>query len=122
MEDTAPAPGQSAHRHAWVDEFPGTIEVCDAQGILLEMNDRAAAQEGGRSLIGSNILDCHPEPVRSKLKEMLESGRPNIYTIEKRGQKKLIYQAPWHSGGRYAGFVELSLDIPETMPHFIREG
>ncbi len=31
--------------HAWVKEFPGKIEVCDKDGILLEMNDKAAAQE-----------------------------------------------------------------------------
>ncbi len=108
--------------HPWVKEFPGKIEVCDTNGILLEMNDRAEAQEGDRQLIGTNILDCHPEPARTRLKQLLESGQPNIYTIEKRGQKKLIYQAPWYIDGKYAGFVELALDIPETMPHFVRKG
>jgi len=108
--------------HQWVKEFPGTVEVCDTNGILLEVNDRAEAQEGVRRLIGTNILDCHPEPARTKLKQMLESGQPNIYTIEKRGQKKLIYQAPWYTDGKYAGFVELGLDIPEAMPHFVRKG
>ncbi|MBU0494176.1 MAG: diguanylate cyclase [Chloroflexi bacterium] len=108
--------------HQWVNEFPGTIEVCDPDGILLEMNDRAAEQEGGRQLIGTNILDCHPEPARTKLRRLLESGQPNVYTIEKRGKRKLIYQAPWYVDGRYAGFVELALEIPETMPHFVRGG
>jgi hypothetical protein len=107
--------------HGWVKEFPGTIEVCDAKGILLEMNDRAAARDG-QELIGSNILDCHPEPARSRLEQMLESGQPNIYTIEKRGKKQLIYQVPWTREGQYAGFIELGLEIPETMPHFVREG
>ena len=108
--------------HPWVKIFPVKIEVCDTNGILLEMNDRAEAQEGDRQLIGANILDCHPEPARTRLKQLLESGQPNIYTIEKRGQKKLIYQAPWYIDGKYAGFVELALDIPETMPHFVRKG
>jgi len=107
--------------HQWVKEFPGTIEACDSNGILLEMNDRAAERDG-RELLGTNILDCHPEPARAKLKQMLESGQPNIYTIEKRGRKKLIYQAPWYADGKYAGFVELALDIPDTMPHFVRHG
>jgi len=106
----------------WFKEFPGAIEVCDTAGILLEMNDRAAAQERGRDLIGTNILDCHPEPARTKLAEMLASGQANIYTIEKKGKKKLIYQAPWYVDGQYAGFVELDLEIPENMPHFIRQG
>jgi hypothetical protein len=108
--------------HDWVKEFPGSISVCDPEGILLEMNDRAAAQQDDQDLIGKNILDCHPEPARTKLKEMLAEGRANIYTIEKRGKRKLIYQAPWYQDGAYAGFVELSLEIPETMPHFIRQG
>jgi hypothetical protein len=106
----------------WVKEFPGAIEVCDTAGILLEMNDRAAAQERGRDLIGTSILDCHPEPARTKLVQMLASGQANIYTIEETGKKKLIYQAPWYVNGQYAGFVELDLDIPEDMPHFVRTG
>ena len=107
--------------HAWVKEFPGKIEVCDKDGILLEMNNRAAEQENDPKLIGANILDCHPEPARTKLKGLLESGRANIYTIEKKGVKKLIYQAPWYKDGEYAGIVELSLEIPWDMPHFMRE-
>jgi hypothetical protein len=108
--------------HQWVKEFPGKIEVCDTNGILLEMNGRAEADENGQQLIGTNILDCHPEPARTKLEEILKNGRLNVYTIEKRGQKQLIYQTPWYIDGKYAGLVELSLEIPETMPHFIRQG
>jgi hypothetical protein len=107
--------------HSWVKEFPGTIEVCDENGILLELNDRAVRQEGGIERIGTNILECHPEPARSKLEQMLSSGKANVYTIEKDGVRKLIYQAPWYQDGRFAGFVELGLEIPETMPHFVRK-
>ena len=107
--------------HEWVKGFPGKIEVCDKDGILLEMNDKAAAQENDPHLIGSNILDCHPEPARAKLKTLLETGQANIYTIEEKGVKKLIYQLPWYKDGEYAGIVELSLEIPWDMPHFIRE-
>lgn len=109
--------------HDWVKEFPCTVWVCDRNGVMLEMNDHAAdTQEGGRSLIGTNILDCHPEPARTKLAEMLSSGQANIYTIERAGKRKLIYQAPWYENGVYAGFVELSLPLPAEMPHFIRKG
>ncbi len=45
----------------------------------------------------------------------------NVYTIEKTGRKKLIYQTPWYRAGEYAGFVELSLEIPWEMAHFIRD-
>ncbi len=107
----------------WIKEFPGAVTVCDPQGILLDMNDRAAAtfaDEGGRALIGKSMLDCHPEPARSKTEALLGSKAKNVYTIEKNGVRKLIYQSPWYRNGQYAGFVELSLEIPVEMPHFVR--
>jgi hypothetical protein len=44
----------------------------------------------------------------------------NVYTIEKDGVKRLIYQAPRYEGGEYQGIVELSLPIPFELPHFVR--
>jgi PAS domain S-box-containing protein len=111
-------------RHAWIDEFPAAVTVTDAQGIILEMNDKAAetfAGDGGRALIGKNVLDCHPEPSRSQLKRMMEAAESNVYTIEKNGKKKLIYQTPWYQDGRYAGFVEVAVEIPFDLPHFVRD-
>ena len=107
----------------WIKEFPASVTVCDRAGIILDMNDKAAKgyeKDGGRALIGCNILDCHPEPARTKTQALLTLGEKNIYTIEKNGIKKLIYQSPWFVEGEYAGFVELSLEIPFEMPHFIR--
>jgi hypothetical protein len=107
----------------WIKEFPVAATVCDPQGIILEMNDQSVqtfAADGGAALIGTNALDCHPEPARTKMKTMLAAGQKNIYTIEKRGIKKLVYQCPWTEGGVYRGFVELSMEIPFEMPHFIR--
>lgn len=109
--------------NAWVRDFPAAITVCDPTGIILEMNARAIetfAADGGAALIGRNVLDCHPEPSRSQLAAMLAAGTSNAYTIEKNGVRKLIYQSPWYEDGAYRGFVELSLVIPETMPHRVR--
>jgi transcriptional regulator with PAS, ATPase and Fis domain len=109
--------------HEWVKEFSGAVTVCDPQGIIVEMNDKAAktfGKDGGFALLATNVLDCHPEPARSKLENMLKEGSPNVYTIEKNGVKKLIYQSPIYENGIYAGFVELSLEIPIEMPHFKR--
>jgi transcriptional regulator with PAS, ATPase and Fis domain len=108
----------------WVREFPAAITVCDTKGVMLAMNEKAVStfeSDGGAALIGTNLLECHPEPARSKVAEMLESGSPNVYTIQKAGVKKLIYQSPWFVDGTYAGFVELSLPIPEVMQHFNRD-
>jgi transcriptional regulator with PAS, ATPase and Fis domain len=107
----------------WMKELPIAITVCDKDGVALEMNDKSAKTfeaDGGRDLVGKNLLDCHPEPSRTKLVELLESKTANIYTIEKNGDKKMIYQTPWYEKGEYKGLVELSLDIPKDMPHFIR--
>jgi transcriptional regulator with PAS, ATPase and Fis domain len=108
---------------AWIQEFPGAVTVCDRDGKILAMNDksiRTFQDSGGAALIGSNLFDCHPEPSRTRLKELLDAGRTNVYTIEKKGIKKLIYQSPWYVKGTYRGFVELSLEIPAKMPHFVR--
>ena len=108
---------------SWAAEFPGAITVCDREGTIIEMNDRAAQtfqSDGGKDLVGKSLLECHPEPSRSKLRSLMETGRTNVYTIEKNGVKKLIYQAPWYRDGVRMGIVELSLEIPFELPHFVR--
>jgi transcriptional regulator with PAS, ATPase and Fis domain len=111
-------------RHEWIKDFTGAITVCNTEGIIIEMNDKAIKtfeDDGGANLIGTNLLDCHPEPSRFKVKELLKSQQKNVYTIEKNSIKKLIYQAPWFKDGQCAGLVEFSLEIPNEMPHFIRK-
>jgi len=108
----------------WAKEWPVAITICNEKGIILEMNNRAVetfADSGGENLIGTDVLDCHPQPARSKLKGLMDGRRTNVYTIEKAGRKKLIHQAPWYKDGRYAGFIELSFEIPRSMPHFNRD-
>lgn len=110
--------------NAWVQEFPCAITVCDTAGIIVAMNDKAVQtflDDGGRALIGTNLMDCHPEPARAKLRQLMDSKQTNVYTIEKEGKRKLIYQAPWFENGLHRGLVELSIEIPEQIPHFIRD-
>jgi transcriptional regulator with PAS, ATPase and Fis domain len=107
----------------WVNEFPGAVTVCDAQGMIIAMNARAIknfADDGGANLIGRNVLDCHPEPAKTKLKNLMDNQKTNAYTVEKGGVKKLICQAPWYQNGRYSGVVDISIEIPGAIPHFIR--
>jgi PAS domain-containing protein len=109
---------------AWIAGFRAAITVCDKDGTILSMNTAACesfAEEGGASLIGSNLLACHPEPARTKVEVLLKSGSRNVYTIEKEGRKKLIYQSPWYENGEEAGFVEISLPLPAILPHFVRD-
>ena len=110
--------------NAWVKGFPGAITITDAQGIILEMNDRSAKvfdDDGGRALIGTNMLACHPGQSRLKVENMLQTLETNVYTVEKKGKKKLIYQTPWFKDGEYAGYIEMALEIPFDMEHFLRD-
>jgi transcriptional regulator with PAS, ATPase and Fis domain len=109
--------------HAWIEEFPASISVCDANGIIIAMNAHVAKafeKQGGNKLIGTNLMDCHPEPARTRLKKLMESRQTNTYTTERNGVKKLVHQAPWTQNGQYAGYVEIIIELPQTMPHFKR--
>ena len=100
------------------------ITVCDAEGNILDMNDKSAntfLASGGYELIGKSLMNCHPEPARIKLQDMLANPRTNAYTIEKNGVKKLIYQTPWCENGDFKGLIELSMEIPMEMPHYVRK-
>lgn len=107
----------------YFDEADIAVTICDKDGKIIEMNQqsREVNLKPGQELIGKQVLDCHPEPARSLLKSMMEHEEKHVYTIEKKGKKKLIYQIPWYENGEYMGFIELSMVIPTEMPHYIRK-
>lgn len=108
----------------WTDDAAIAITVTDADGIITEMNPSAAAvfaADGGAALIGSDVLSCHPEPSRTKLASMFETHQPNHYTISKNGRKKIIHQIPLAKEGEFRGYVEISIPIPDHLPHFNRD-
>ncbi len=108
--------------HKWIDNFPGGITVCDCEGIILDMNAKAEQiQNLGRGeLIGASLFNCHPESAREQLRVLLENPQPSIYTFEKNGKTVLIYHVPLFESDKFQGFIELFLDIPNQIPHFIR--
>lgn len=101
----------------WSDDFEGAITVCDREGIIVYINKVA---DKGRNLLGSNLLDCHPEPSRSKLMKMLEIPTYNSYTVEKNGIKKLVHQTPRFTEGIFCGVTEITFDIPMEMTNHVR--
>jgi transcriptional regulator with PAS, ATPase and Fis domain len=108
----------------WILDFPGAVIVADADDRLIGMNAEAARlleKHDGRALIGSNVLDCHPEPARETFRLLIRDRKTNVYTTEENGKKRLIYQSPWYRDGEYAGFVELSFDIPAVIPNIQRK-
>ncbi|MBI5403465.1 MAG: PAS domain-containing protein [Ignavibacteriae bacterium] len=108
----------------WIKEFNGAVTLCNTEGTITYMNNKALKtfeNDGGDRLIGTNVLDCHPEPSKSVLKDLMMNQKSNVYTIEKNSVKKLIYQSPVFTDGKYSGFVEISLEIPIELPNFIRK-
>jgi hypothetical protein len=71
--------------------------------------------------MGTNLLDCHPEPSKTILQEMLKTPVQNMYTTEKQGYKKIVLQIPWVQDGKFRGVVELSFELKRGMPHFVRD-
>ena len=108
----------------WTNQVAIAVTVTDANGIIKEMNlasiDTFAA-DGGARLIGSDVLACHPEPARTQLASMYQAHLPNHYTIRKNGQRKIIHQLPLMSEGVFRGYVEISVPIPDHLPHFDRD-
>jgi transcriptional regulator with PAS, ATPase and Fis domain len=108
----------------WASELPSAITITDKDGIIVYMNNKSVetfANDGGRGLIGQNLLDCHNENSNHIIKNITDSKQPNVYTIEKKGIKKLIYQSPYFNDGVFAGLVEISIVLPDDMPHFNRD-
>jgi len=108
----------------WYDQLNASITVCDRKGIVVYMNKRAIAQfqkSGGEKLIGQSLVDCHPEPARTKLLEMLLDPMENIYTTEKNGVKKIIIQKPWIQDDEFCGVVEISFELPLDLVNHIRK-
>ena len=108
------------------DYFEGAdvaVTICGKDGTILDMNgkSRKTFLKPGQELIGQNVLDCHPKPARTMLADMLAHPRTNVYTVEKEGVKKLIFQTPWYDGADYAGFMELSMVLPEVLPSRVRK-
>jgi len=107
----------------WLDGVNVSVVACDTAGVCIYMNERASqsfAKDGGRALLGRSLLDCHPEPARSRLLEQLRTPGANSYTVEKAGKKKLVHQTPFFRDGVFAGVVEMVIELPVSLPHFVR--
>ncbi len=108
----------------WTDELNVAITISDTEGRILYMNNKSAAtfsKYGGKTLVGNNLKECHKPESWDMILKMMKNEETNVYTIEKEGIKKLIYQTPWYTDGSMSGMVELSLEIPFEMDHFVRK-
>lgn len=75
--------------YEWANEMNCAVTVCDTKGIILYMNEKACrtfAKHG--DLIGKNLFDCHNPQSQAKIRELLETGGVNAYTIAQFKQKQ----------------------------------
>jgi transcriptional regulator with PAS, ATPase and Fis domain len=107
----------------WLDGIEAAVTVCDCEGVIVYMNARSAEafkDEGGMDLIGKSLFECHQESSNSRIQEMLKDGTTNVYTVEKNGIKKFVWQAPWREEGVCKGLVEVILPTPPEIRHIVR--
>ena len=107
----------------WADEVNYAVTIADADCNIVYMNKRSIETfcKDGKSLIGANLMDCHPEHARQTIKRLLKDGGSNTYTITKNGVNKLIFQSAWRYEGEIAGLVETSMILPPDMKQFDRD-
>lgn len=105
----------------WAEGMNCAVTVCDADATIVYMNRKSRetfAKHG--DLIGKSLMDCHGEHARGIIRQLLATGGTNAYTIEKNGQRKMIYQTAYANDGKVGGLVEISMVIPDELPHYIR--
>ncbi|NOU16924.1 MAG: PAS sensor protein [Bacteroidales bacterium] len=109
---------------AWAKTINCAITVSNINGTIIYMNEKSGKtfeKWGGLDLVGKSLNNCHSPKSQETITKLMDKGETNVYTIEKAGIKKIIYQAPWFKEGKVAGLVELSIEIPFNLPNFIRD-
>ena len=95
------------------------ITVSAKDGEILYQNDSSIEVNGDAR--GRDLMKCHNERSQQIIRHLLDDAATNVYTISKKGKKKLIYQTPWYEeDGSFGGLIEYSIEIPFDMPHFVR--
>lgn len=107
----------------WADDVDYAVTIADRDCRIIYMNRRSRDTfcKNGESLIGRNLMDCHPEHAKAIIRRLLSEGGSNAYTITKNGVNKLIFQSAWRLDGEIAGLVETSMILPPGMRHFNRD-
>ena len=108
----------------WFESIPCAVTVCDRKYKILYMNEMSAEvneENGGKALIGKNLMDCHPPEAQEKLREVMASRKPYAFTVERKGVKKLAFQSHWRRNGRVAGIVEMYFELPRNIPNLRRK-
>ena len=103
------------NQHDYLKGLNIAITISAKDGEILYQNDSSIEVNGdarGRDLMGCQII-----------RHLLDDAATNVYTISKKGKKKLIYQTPWYEDDEkkvVGGLIEFSIILPDEMPHYDR--
>ena len=106
------------------DYFKGlnlAITISAKDGEILYQNDSSIEVNGDAR--GRDLMKCHNERSQQIIRHLLNDAATNVYTISKKGKKKLIYQTPWYEDDDrqvVGGLIEFSIILPDDMPHYDR--
>ena len=65
----------------WAEEVDCAVTVCDTEGVILYMNEKARATYAKHGdLIGSNLFGCHGERSGEIIRRLLATNGTNAYT------------------------------------------
>lgn len=108
----------------WLEELPCSVMICDKNYKILYMNEKSAedhAKDGGRKMVGTDLMECHPPEAQAKMRKMLASGRSNVYTMQLKRKKKLVYQCQWKKGRSVGGLFQLVFEVPSEIPNIVKD-
>lgn len=90
------------------------VSVCDKDGIITYLNDKARyyfQEPDMPELLGSDIMDCHPEPSKSRFKEMMTTHETQSIIKGEGDKKRVIHQTPFYNKGVFEGYIEIIIPL-----------
>jgi PAS domain-containing protein len=97
-----------------IEQDRSAIVICNLNHEIIYMNPAAVKnyeKRGGEKLIGQNLLDCHNQKSRDKIRQVTEwfaeSPEHNIvYTFHNEKQNKDVYMVALRDGEKMIGYYE----------------
>ena len=105
----------------WANDTNCAITVTDVDGVIIYMNEKSRQVNAkfGNPL-WHNLAEYHGERAMGIIRHLITSGGTNAYTIQKGEIRKMIYQSAWRKDGKVAGLIEISMEIANDLPHYVR--
>ncbi|MBQ6268875.1 MAG: PAS domain-containing protein [Bacteroidetes bacterium] len=105
--------------NSFFNEIDAAITICDLNFKIVYMNNKSKNTFQNKK-IGDDILACHNPHSIEIMNNIISTKKANVYSIDKNGIKKIIYQTPWLENNEVKGLIEFSFVVPVDMPNYKR--